>query len=315
MELRHLRYFVVVAEERHFTRAAERLGIGQPPLSLQIQRLEREIGAQLFRRLSRGVELTEAGELLFDSARQILAQVERTCADVQRLARGEMGHLRVGFAGATYFQSLVPAIIREYRSHHPDVTVSPEQSNTPSLADGLLEGRVDVAFIRPPIVSSDELELELLVREDTVVVLPHTHPLARAGEPVPLSALATETFILFPRGIGAGLYDAVTGACERAGFIPRLGQEAPQITSIVPMVGAGFGVSIVPRSTSQIRTDEVVYLPIAGDAPKAPISLAWRRNDRSPVVRRFLTIARGMAKDWPRQSGDAAESAAMTSRR
>ncbi|MFD1561170.1 LysR substrate-binding domain-containing protein [Paraburkholderia silviterrae] len=298
MELRHLRYFVVVAEERHFTRAAERLGIGQPPLSLQIQRLEREIGAQLFRRLSRGVELTEAGELLFENARQVLALVDRTCADVQRLARGEMGHLRVGFAGATYFHSLVPAIIREYRGQHPDVTVSPEQSNTPSLVDGLLEGRVDVAFIRPPILSADELEVELLVKEDMVVVLPHTHPLARAGAPVPLNALAVETFILFPRTVGAGLYDAVTGACERAGFMPRLGQEAPQITSIVPMVGAGFGVSIVPRSTSQIRTDEVVYLPISGDAPTAPISLAWRRHDQSPVVRRFLTVTRRMAKDW-----------------
>ncbi|MGF6853032.1 LysR substrate-binding domain-containing protein [Paraburkholderia sp. CI3] len=298
MELRHLRYFVVVAEERHFTRAAERLGIGQPPLSLQIQRLERDIGAQLFRRLSRGVELTEAGELLFDNARQILAQVDRTCADVQRLSRGELGHLRVGFAGATYFQSLVPAIIREYRGQHPDVTVSPEQSNTPSLVDGLLEGRVDVAFIRPPIMSADALEVELLVKEDMVVALPHTHPLAQPGAAVSLSALAGETFILFPRSIGAGLYDAVTGACQRAGFIPRLGQEAPQITSIVPMVGAGFGVSIVPRSTSQIRTDEVVYLPIAGDAPKAPISLAWRRHDPSQVVRRFLVVARRMAKDW-----------------
>jgi DNA-binding transcriptional LysR family regulator len=298
MEFRHLRYFVVVAEERHFTRAAERLGIGQPPLSLQIQRLEREMGAQLFRRLSRGVELTEAGVLLLDNARQILALLERTRTDVQRLSRGEIGHLRLGFAGATYFQPLVPAVIREYRSRHPDVVLSQEQSNTPSLVDGLLQGRVDAAFIRPPIESADEVEVELLVTEDMVVVLPHTHPLARSGASVSLSALAAETFILFPRTIGAGLYDAVTTACQRAGFIPRLGQEAPQITSIVPMVGAGFGVSIVPRSTSQIRMDEVVYLPIAGDAPKAPISLAWRRHDPSPVVRHFLAVARKMARDW-----------------
>jgi DNA-binding transcriptional LysR family regulator len=298
MELRHLRYFIVVAEERHFTRAAERLGIGQPPLSLQIQRLEREIGAQLFRRLSRGVELTEAGVLLLDNARQILALVERTRADVQRLSRGEIGQLRLGFAGATYFQPLVPAIIREYRSRQPDVVLSPEQSNTPALVDGLLEGRIDAAFIRPPIVRADELEVELLVKEDMVAVLPHTHPLAQSGASVSLSALASETFILFPRAIGAGLYDAVTSACQRAGFMPMLGQEAPQITSIVPMVGAGFGVSIVPRSTSQIQTDEVVYLPIAGDAPQAPISLAWRRHDASPVVRRFLAVARQMARDW-----------------
>jgi len=298
MEFRHLRYFVVVAEERHFTRAAERLGIGQPPLSLQIQRLEREIGATLFRRLSRGVELTAAGELLLDNARHILSMVERTCTDVQRLSRGEMGHLRVGFAGATYFQPLVPAIIREYRAQRPDVVLSPEQSNTPSLVERLLEGCVDVAFIRPPIESADELDVELLVKEDMVVALPHVHPLVRIGAPVSLSALAEETFILFPRSIGAGLYDAITSACQRAGFLPKLGQEAPQIVSITPLVGAGFGVSVVPHSTTQIQTDEVVYLPIAGNAPKAPISLAWRRRNPSPAVRQFLTVARQMARDW-----------------
>ena len=297
MELRHLRYFVMVAEERHFTRAAERLGIGQPPLSVQIQRLEREIGVPLFRRLSRGVELTAAGALLLDNTRQILAQVERALADVQRLSRGEIGHLRVGFAGATYFQPLVPAMIREYRSRHPDVVLSPEQSNTPSLLEGLREGRVDAAFIRPPIENAGELDVKLLVREDMMVVLPHTHPLAQSGASVSLSALAAETFILVSRTIGAGLYDAITAACQRAGFIPRLGLEAPQIASIGPLVGAGFGVSIVPRSTSQIRTDEVVYLPIAGDVPKASISLVWRRQDPSPVVRRFLAVAGQMAKD------------------
>ncbi|MGA3250213.1 MAG: LysR substrate-binding domain-containing protein [Paraburkholderia sp.] len=298
MELRHLRYFVMMAEELHFTRAAERLGIGQPPLSLQIQQLEREIGAQLFRRLSRGVELTEAGVLFLENARQILAHVDRALADVKRQARGELGQLRVGFAGATYFQPLVPGIIREYRSRYPDVALLPEQSNTPSLVEGLLEGRVDTAFIRPPIESADELEVELLLKEEMVVALPHTHPLARAGATIPLSALAAETFILFPRAIGVGLYDAVTSVCQRAGFIPRLGQEAPQIISTVAMVGAGFGVSLVPSSTSQFRTDGVVFLPIAGDAPEAPISLAWRRHDPSPAVCHFLTIARRMAKDW-----------------
>ncbi len=180
----------------------------------------------------------------------------------------------------------------------PEVVLSPEQSNTPSLEEGLVEGRVDAAFIRPPIETADELEVELLIREDMVVVLPHTHPLARAGAPVSLSALAEETFLLFPRAIGAGLYDAITSACQRAGFLPRLGQEAPQIVSIAPLVGAGFGVSIVPRSTTQIQTAEVVYLPIAGNAPKALISLAWRRHNPSPVVSLFLAVAREMAREW-----------------
>lgn len=202
MELRHLRYFVTVAQERHFTRAAERLGIGQPPLSVQIRRLEREIGAPLFRRLSRGVELTDAGELLLGSALQILDQLERTVSDVRRVARGEHGRLLVGFAGATYLQPMVPAIVREFRARYPDVQMSPEQSNTPWLMQGLREGRIDVAFVRPPIDKDDALRTELLLEEDMIAALPHTHPLAQAGESISLAALAGETFILFPRSIG-----------------------------------------------------------------------------------------------------------------
>jgi len=129
-----------------------------------------------------------------------------------------------------------------------------------------------------------------------MVVLPHTHPLAQAGAPVSLSALAAETVLLFPRAIGAGLYDGITSAFQRAGFLPRLGQEAPQIVSIAPLVGAGFGVSIVPRSTTQIQTGEAVYLPIAGHPPKASISLAWRPHNPSPVVRLFLAVARERRK-------------------
>ena len=147
MDLRHLRYFVAVAEERHFTRAAERLGIKQPPLSLQIKQLEQELGTPLFRRLTRGVELTEPGTLLLDEARQILEQVERTKANVRNRARGETGHIRVGFAGATYFQPRVPGLIQAYRRRYPGVVLSPVQSNTPHLVDALRNGSVDVVCL------------------------------------------------------------------------------------------------------------------------------------------------------------------------
>src|SRR5258708_19379013 len=150
-DLRHLRYSVAVAEERHFTRAAERLGIKQPPLSLQIKQLEQELGTLLFRRLTRGVELTEPGTLLLDETRQILEQVERTKADVRNRARGETGHIRVGFAGATYFQPRVPGLVQTYRRRYPDVLLSPVQSNTPHLVEALRNGSVDVAFVRPPL--------------------------------------------------------------------------------------------------------------------------------------------------------------------
>ena len=291
MDLRHLRYFVAVAEELHFTRAAERLGIKQPPLSCQIRQLERELGTSLFRRLTRGVELTETGVLLLDEARGILDQVERIKAAVQSRARGETGCIHLGFAGATCFQPLVPRIIRTYRERYPGVLVSPEGRNTPLLVAGLRSGEIDVAFVRPPLSDGEGLAVEPLVEEPMVIVLPEWHP--RAGDrSMPLAALAEETLILFPRTIGPGLYDAIIESCQRAGFSSKLGQEAPQISAMVHMVAAGFGVSIVPQSITQIHVKGVAYLRIEGEAPRAPISLAYRRDDRSTVVRNFVASAR-----------------------
>jgi DNA-binding transcriptional LysR family regulator len=291
MELRHLRYFVAVAEELHFRRAAERLGIRQPPLSLQIRQLERELGTPLFRRLTRGVELTETGALLLDESRWILDQIERIKTGVQSRARGESGCIHVGFAGATCFQPLIPGIIRAYRERYPSVLVSPEQSDTPLLVAGLRKGEIDVAFIRPPLADPEGLAIELLVEEPMVIVLPECHPYAGNGS-MPLAALAEETFILFPRSIGPGLHDAIIASCQRAGFISKLGQEAPQISTMVHMVAVGFGVSIVPQSIARIRLEGVVYVGIEGEAPRAPISLAYRRDDRSTIVRNFVASAR-----------------------
>jgi DNA-binding transcriptional LysR family regulator len=291
MELRHLRYFVAVAEELHFRRAAERLGIRQPPLSLQIRQLERELGTSLFRRLTRGVELTETGALLLDESRWILDQIERIKTGVQSRARGESGCIHVGFAGATCFQPLIPGIIRAYRERYPKVLVSPEQSNTPLLVAGLRKGEIDVAFIRPPLADPEGLAVELLVEEPMVIVLPECHPYAGDGS-MPLAALAEETLILFPRSIGPGLHDAIIASCQRAGFSSKLGQEAPQISTMVHMVAAGFGVSIVPQSIARIRLEGVVYMRIEGEAPRAPISLAYRRDDRSPIIRSFVAAAR-----------------------
>lgn len=295
MDLRHLRYFVAVAEERHFTRAAERLGIKQPPLSLQIKQLEQELGTLLFRRLTRGVELTEPGTLLLDEARQILEQVERTKANVRNRARGETGHIRVGFAGATYFQPRVPGLVQTYRRRYPDVLLSPVQSNTPHLVEALRNGSVDVAFVRPPLGDGEGLTVHPLVQEPMRIVLPSKHPQARERS-VSLATLALETFILFPRAIGPGLHDSIIASCQRAGFSPILGQEAPQISSIVHLVAAGFGVSIVPHSIEQIRADGIVYVPIKGEAPRAPISLAVRKDNRSAVIRNFVALARPRAR-------------------
>ena len=297
MDLRHLRYFVAVAEERHFTRAAERLGIKQPPLSLQIKQLEQELGTPLFRRLTRGVELTEPGTLLLDEARQILEQVERTKANVRNRARGETGRIRVGFAGATYCQPRVPELVQTYRKRYPGVVLSSLQGNTPDLVEAVQNGSVDVAFVRPPLGDRQAITVHPLVEETMRIVLPSKHPQARKRF-VSLATLAQETIILPPRAISPGLYDSIIASCQRAGFSPMLKHEDPLtvIASIVYLVAAGFGISIVPHSFEHIRADGIVYVPIKGEAPRAPIGLAVRKDSRSTVIRNFVALARPRAR-------------------
>jgi DNA-binding transcriptional LysR family regulator len=290
MELRHLRYFVAVAEERSFRRAAERLGIQQPPLSLQIRHLEREMGAPLFHRNSRGVELTDAGKLLLEETRVILSQIEQAKSDVARRGRGESGQLNIGSSGATYYHPLIPAIIREYGLRYPDVAVVPEDSNTALLLARLRAGAVDLAFVRPPF-ERDGLVAVPIVDEGCAMVLPRGHPLAGRAS-APLSAFAGETFILFPRALNPGAHDMIIAACGRAGFTPILGQPAPQVISSIPMVAAGLGVSMVPLSMSRMAAEGVFFLPIEGDGPRAEICLAHCREERSPAVRKFVAVAR-----------------------
>ena len=169
--------------------------------------------------------------------------------------------------------------------------LTPEQSYTPRLVAGLQSGEIDVAFIRSPFGDGEWLGLELLVDEPMLVVVPAWHHLA-GDRSVALASLAGDTFIVFPRASGPVLYDVIIASCQRAGFSPRLGQEAPQIPSIVPLVAAGFGVSVVPESIRQIHTEGVTYLPIEGEAPRAPISLAYRRDNHSAPVRNFVAVAK-----------------------
>jgi DNA-binding transcriptional LysR family regulator len=294
MELRHLRYFVAVAEELNFTRAAIRLGIKQPPLSSQIRQLEKELGTPLFHRRTRGVELTDAGKLLLEEARIILKQVETAKTGVRRCARGETGRIIVGSASAVYFHPLVPAIIREYRTRYPGIVLAPQASSTAPLVERLRTGRTDAAFVRPPIRDSSGLTIEPLIDEEMMIVVPAGHALSGAAS-APLSALAKETFVLYPRALNPDAYDLIIAALHQAGFNPTLGQEAPQIVSVIPLVAAGMGVSIMPRSTARILPDGVRYLSIEGEAPRAEIRLAYRRHDRSAAVQNFVAVARRIA--------------------
>jgi DNA-binding transcriptional LysR family regulator len=299
MELRHLRYFVAVAEELHFRRAAERLGIAQPALSQQIQQLEHEIEALLFHRLTRGVELTDAGKSLRDDARAILDRVEQAKAKAQRVARGDQGMIRIGFTGSAFFNPLVPAVIQDYRARFPGIAVSLVEAATSQLVVALREGRVDAAFVRSRDAEADGVVVYPMLEEEMLIALPAGHALA-AEETLALECLAGEAFILFPWTSNPGLYDEIVSACAHAGFTPNIVQHAPEIASAVNLIAAGQGVSIVPASMRQMHPQGVAYRAIRGNAPRAPLSLVHRSNELSAAVRNLVGLAR-------RTSGSAEE--------
>jgi DNA-binding transcriptional LysR family regulator len=291
MELRHLRYFLAVAQEGNVTRAAEKLGIGQPPLSQQILALERELGVPLFRRTGHGVTLTEAGTALLADTKRLLDDAQHAMQNAQRAGRGETGHLSLGFTASSAFNPAVPALIRDFRNAYPGVGLTLMEGNTTQLLVHLEEGRLDLAFLRPGTHSFSGIALYQIVNEPMKVVLPTTHPLARHRK-LALSQLAEESFVLMPREASPTLHSEILSACHEAGFEPRLGQPAPQLSSVVSLVSAEFGISIVPASVSQIRAEGVVYIDIAGASVRTRLALASRENDGSAKTANFLNVVR-----------------------
>jgi len=287
MELRHIRYFLAVAEERHFTRAAAKVGIGQPPLSQQIKDLETEVGALLFHRVAHGAELTAAGRAFLEGVKEMPALAERAAKAAARASQGEIGSLRVGFTASSAFNAVVPATIRSFRRAYPDVILTLEEANTTQLLARLRDGSLDAVFLRSDVTDDTTFQVRILCEEPMVVALPASHPVAERKK-VDLATLKDDPFLLFPRAIGPTLYDRIIDACRKAGFEPVVGQLAPQISSIVNLVAAELGVSIVPTSMSQLRIAGVVYRPIAGQTPTARLALAHRRGEISATVRNFV---------------------------
>ena len=301
MELRHLRYFVAVAEEGHITRAAERLGIQQPPLSHQIRALERELGVQLFRRLPRGVELTEAGRSFIEDARAALARVGQGVEAAKRVARGEQGHLRLAVPPTAPFHPFVPQVILAFREAYPLVSLTMEENLRMETMEQLRGGQMDVAFLRASIAAPEGLVVHPLLEEPMVAALPSGHPLARSAPSqdaaLPLRALAGETFIAYARQQGPALYEAMAAACLQAGFSPQLGQEAPRISTALSLVATGFGVTLVPASMRRMALEGVTYRDLAGAAKaRAFLSIAARRDDSSGIVRNFVALVRRAAQ-------------------
>jgi DNA-binding transcriptional LysR family regulator len=290
IELRLLRQFIAVAEERHVRRAAERLGMAQPPLSTAMRRLEDVIGAALFDRSRRRVALTPAGTALLEEARRTLAQAEHAVAVARQAGQGLTGLLRVTFVGSAMFERL-PPLLKTLRTRHPGLAVDLREATTMRQLDDLRGGRGDLGFVIPPLPDSEGLELRPAWAEPMVAVVPADHALAGSGR-IYLSDLVAEPFVMFPQGEGPGFHAAILEACAKAGFVPRVAQSAHQMHAIVSLVAAGFGVSLVPASLRRLRPHGVRYLPLAGAAPQARIAAVWRRGDRSPALLQALSLLR-----------------------
>jgi DNA-binding transcriptional LysR family regulator len=290
IELRHLRYFVAVAEELHFGRAAQRLHISQPPLSMQILALERAVGTQLLNRTQRRVNLTEAGKHFLDESRQILARVETASSDARRAERGELGQLAVGFVTIADY-NVLPPVLRQFRELYPAVRLTLKESTTDAQLADLNAGRIDVGFLLPP-VTDDSLHIEPVLREPLLAALPARHPLALRVGPISLSELAISPFILFPRAMAPGLYDAIVTFCRGAGFSPRVDQEAIQMQTIVSLVSAEMGVALIPASMENLQRTGVTYKPLRETSPQVETALAWRKSDTLPALSLFLDTAR-----------------------
>jgi len=289
VELRQLRYFVAVAEELHFRRAAARLHISQPPLSQQIARLEEELRCRLLNRTRRSVELTAAGEAFLRDARAMLGELEVAVATVRRIETGQAGLLRVNFVGSALL-SIVPGIVQRFRRGQPAVELELRERSTLEQLRALSTGVVDVGLVRPPIDRDDALRAEVVMRERTIAAIPAADPLAKLRR-VPLRRLAAEPLVLFPREQAPGYHDLLTGRLAATGTSPQVVQYAPEMLTIIGLVAAGIGVSPVPASVARLALDGVTYRPLSG-APDTELLAVTRAEDESPLVEAFVADAR-----------------------
>jgi DNA-binding transcriptional LysR family regulator len=297
MDIRQLRYFVAVAEELNFSQAARRLHMSQPPLSQQIKAVEEELGTVLLERNRRRVRLTEPGRLFLVQARSILAQLDDAGNEVRRAALGEAGEIRMAFTGSVPMFEPFPRFVQAFRERFPGVRVEMAHMSSGAQLQAITDRRIDVGFLRPShqFAPGPDIKVRSIWEDGLMAVLPAAHRLARTRAAVRVEDLADEPFILFPRGIGCGLYDHVMGLCSQAGFAPRLAQEAREGVTILALIAAGTGISILPDTYRNASIPGVVHRPLANTESKSRLLLAWRAADRAPILDRFLA----MAQSWP----------------
>ncbi|MFE0019912.1 LysR family transcriptional regulator [Amycolatopsis sp. NPDC059021] len=295
MELRHLRYFVAIAEHRHFGRAARSLGIQQPPLSQQLKSLETEVGARLFDRTSRSVELTLAGRAFLVSAKECIRHADRAAASAASAARGETGRLVIGFIGSAMY-SVLPPILRAYRVSRPGIALEPLELSSSEQATQLEADRIDIGFVRPPLRAAHDRRLETfeVVREPFVALLPRSHPLA-GGPAVRMAMLAEEPIVLACRHTEPSLYTQVMDLCMRSGFEPVIATETACLHSVIGLVAAGVGIAITPRSLARVHNEDIVFRRLE-PVPLAPsLTAVWHADNPNPALETFVNVVRGIA--------------------
>jgi len=297
MELRHLRYFVAVAEEENITRAAAKLSMQQPPLSQQIKALEEELGVCLFSRVGKRIQINAAGKLFLGEAREILKHADTAIQKVRRFDLGEEGRMRLGYTSSAALHELTPRIIRAFRAAHPLISLEIEEGSAHDLLCALEEERIDAAFVRSSVEKYSTLESMGLDQEEMVIAIPLEHRLAIQAEAgLSLADLKEEPFILYRQVNGSGIKEMLFRLCKEAGFEPMAVQEVHRVMAAIQLVAAGLGISVVPKSLNTIQPKSVFYRPFdPSDSVTVPLNLAFRRNVDAQAIKRFLSLSSSMA--------------------
>lgn len=301
IEIRHLRAVIAIAEERNLTRAAERLGIQQPPLTRLLRSMEQELGVQLFERHAKGMRLTTAGRSMLKGPYDVIARMNETVEDVRRIVRGEAGELSIGFTNSALCHPSLPDMLGQFRETWPDVGLTLTEGNSSQLLEALRDDTVDVAFVRTSIPYVSDVMVELIVEEPMVVAVPRTHPLAHKAltEGIRLAELENEDFILYQSQYNNGLYKTIVDACLGAGFTPRIRQKGPQLLAALNLVAGGLGLSLVPQSMQQHHAGQIAYLPLSSrTALTAPLYLVFRSVRMTGAKLYFIHQARRIRQTY-----------------
>jgi DNA-binding transcriptional LysR family regulator len=297
LELRHLRYFMAVAEEKNFSRAAKRLHMSQPSLSKQIQDLEKKLRVKVFDRSSNPLRLTVAGEALLKEAQILIIQLEQTVHKIHSINTGESGHLTISFSSSTS-NSIFPEILKNFRQQYPQVALILQEEKSIHLLQRLQEQKTDIIFLYlySELTEVNDLEIIKLTYEPFVLVVPESHPLTRQ-DIVSLSDLKDEAFIIPFNPVVSELSQQIYHLCSQANFVPNVAQTAVFMVTILGLVAAEMGVSILPSNVRNLKREGVIYRSILEETPTAYLTAVWRKNNESPILKNFVDLLHSFKKD------------------